>query len=243
MQFISIPDPRKGPCDIAELELAQKYGAIASSVTPFASQEHWIREAQHSAPHEQRQVPQEGSQGKWWAHRGARSGVNTSQVIEMIFWTGNCVSIDELPHHKKSAAIYSQNTVNFYKEWRRHFEAEKKPGVRFTNGAPELIVETMDAAEAARLNLVEPAYWPFPLGEGQTLRANIALGLNAQTKKLEWFDVGEFIRENPTQSGSGAPAGTLTWQQISAAVGQYYTISAGSGTDQEKAAKFYAAAK
>lgn len=235
VNFVSIPDPRRGPCSIEIVENAQRYGAIPSSVTPFASKEHWIREAQHQWPSEVAVVtPRDGAVGKVWAHRGARVG--NGEKFTFIFWTGNNMTVEQLPH-SGSASIYSLHVVNFYKEFSKHF----------SNGVPELVTITLDGAEAARLNFADKVYLPFPVGEGNELRASIALRLNAQTGLLEWFDINEFMAENKSdvQAGrTGAAAGTLTWSQISAGVSQYYTIAAAwSDSDEVKAAKFYAAAK
>lgn len=240
VNFVSIPDPRKGPCDIAELANAQKYGAIPTSVTAFASPEHFIQIAQYD-PLKESSLNGSGSQsgvGKWFCHQGARN--NPAQykysAFEMIYWTGSCMPVSQL-RHSPSAAIYDYSVVKCFEEFSQHFE----------NGVPELVVITHDCDEARRLNFSATPWLPFPVGEGKKLRGNTALRLNAQTGKLEWFSIEEFMREykSDVQAGRGNTGGEsrLTWPQITKGFTEYLQIYTSGATDEQKAARFYDAAK
>ena len=99
-----------------------------------------------------------------------------------------------------------------------------------------------EVAAEADAGAAAAAFLPFPLAMGSTLQSHVAPRLNPQTGMLEHFLYGEYVRENKPIGGP-VVTGLLTWPQISKGVQEYFMIAGGGGTDEQKVAKFYEAAK
>jgi hypothetical protein len=190
MQFIAIPDPRKGVTK-EQLAALRSMAVLPGSLGAFASTAHFAEQGGVG-------MPSEGIGPKYWRDNSTIWNASRQSYEYTMLerdGSGNFVQA-QIDWSAEYWSIMSYSACNFYRTYAGHFPI-----------IPKLVKVPMDRFTAGRLNFAAkgiPA--DYPLGVDGGFPANCAVRFNPETGAPEVFNFEEYGREFPIDWTPKLPA-------------------------------------